>query len=290
MANSIVVTEKSEQAGCVVYWTLSGPVDLARLRAAWEAEGLDPGRLPAFPSPEVALTRACKDEQSASRLVRQHPAGGWAIVDERRGGGALSYDVGVRIRLNDRKDGLLVTPSKDCDRTEVVRIGQRVRAAWDQHGHQVAAGDASCWLIGLVTRRLGGVLLRETGGIYFVPRTHVPELQAVKRALVAATRHQVYEIPAMRTEEAVAAVLAALLAEAGVEARGFEQALEEGKLGERGLNNRAAAAEAMKAKLASYEELLGVNLESLRGELERMRAALAAAALVAASGDGKEAA
>jgi hypothetical protein len=123
--------------------------------------------------------------------------------------------------------------------------------------------------------------LRETGGFYFVPRDKAGLWRVFTGVVHAVSRHRVYEIPAMRSDEAVAAILAALESEAAAEAKALEDELCKGEVTARTCTSRLAKCRDLAAKVASYEQLLGANLDVLRERLGHLDAGLAEAALSA---------
>jgi hypothetical protein len=271
---NVVVTEDHGECGAVVWWELSGPIDRAKLETEWTQSGLDSTLLPPEVSPEVALHRAVHDVRQRGQLVRRLPdRSGWALVDESAVGDTdLAWQTAFKVRLNPLGH-LLVEPAGH-------HMEASAAAAFDRFATEVKTTDTSTWLVRLAVH-VGAVQLRRGGGVYFVPRTTLPTWRSIVGAIERSSAHAMWRVPAMRTEEAVASVLAAVTAEAQDEAVKFEAVLIEGTMGAVGLSNRVDAAERMKEKLARYEELLGVGLDGMRDKLESLRASLAAAVLVA---------
>ena len=139
----------------------------------------------------------------------------------------------------------------------------------------------SDWLVTLMPT-MNAVGLRPRGGMYFLPRDRVPVYHALAEALHAATAHSLYEVPALQTKDAVRAVLDAITREAAGEAELMELALDTGELGARALKAKVRGCEAMMAKVASYEELLGQSLPELQDRLKVLNRQLTIAALQAA--------
>jgi hypothetical protein len=256
-------------AGAIVYWRLSGGLDLDRLRAAWEAEQLDTRLLPEEPSPTVALRRAVSTlkkpdtriEATRAGLVvlrRREVADGELEFDKRL---TASVDIVGRIRV-----GFAADPVD----------AETVTTAYDVACRTLVQADVSPWLATLM-RDLKAVPLRDTGGVYFVPRFAGERFEAMLRALRAATGHVIAAIPAMDSGEAVAAVLDALQAEAETELATIRKELEEEQLGERALATRIRTTSSVEAKLSAYEGLLGSNLDALRERITNMRAELTVA-------------
>lgn len=284
-AHDVVVTEAGESCGGVVYWTLSGECSAVALAQAWAAEGLDPDHLPKPASAETALRRAAHDLRDRHHIVRRLPDGtGYALVAAHEVDGKQeSYATTLRVWLDAGQ--LVIEPAGHPDAERVIDAYERALSALD-------ANDASALLV-RTCDRLRAVGLRTHGGLYFVPAPQMPELERVARALEACSGHRVWKLPAMRSADAARAVLAAIAEEAEAEAAKMEEELSregDDALGGRALEGRTARTDALRGKVAEYEQLMGGSLDSVRDRLEKLQAALAAASLAAMSDDSKEAA
>lgn len=264
-------------AGAIIWWRLQGGVELERLRAAWEAEGLETAWLPSAPGPSVALTRAVNELRDTHRLVRSLPKGAGHVVKLERArkdvdGNVvdLDYDTDMRVAL-DKVGRVQVTPAWHDDAAKVTEL-------FDRYQRELVQADVSPWLCRLVDK-LSAVALRDTGGIYFVPRFELPTWERIVRALRAATAHTVSNVPAMRSEEAVRAIADAVSVEAEAEFESIMRQLEDGELGERAIENRVELTRRIEGKVLRYEELLGEKLEKLHARAEELRASLSVAAI-----------
>lgn len=277
----------AEEAGCVTYWRTSGILDLERLGLGWAAEGLDPDQLPAPPSRQAALRRAFNDLARHRALVRplEGRRGAWALVLETVRGDDLSYDVELRAWLGeevgDAAAPLVVEPA---DHPEAPAL----RARFERALGEVTAADVGGWLSGLVYAN-DAVALRDSGGVYFVPRHRMMAWRGAARALAASGASRVLMIPALPNDEVVAAVVDAVTSEAEAEcARLEEEVMRDGEdaLGKRALASRLERTDAAKEKLARYEALLGTKLDVVRERLLRARGAVAAALLSSGGEEG----
>ena len=237
----------SEMTGAVVYWTLSGDLDVGALAQVWGE--LDVAWLPKEPSVETAFTRAMHSFADKHVLVRKHPAGGYVIVDESPLNGKLVWQERGHFWVD---GGELVYDANDADADAVSTMFEAAKSA-------IAASDVGGWLVKLVDK-LGGVRLRDTGGIYFLPRQSVATFRAVKNALASCTSHAVFEIPAMRSGEAIGAVLEAVRREALDEITTLQNEVQANEIGKRAVAGRQKYIIQLKAKVQSYEQLLGVTM------------------------------
>lgn len=262
-------------AGAIVWWALSGAVDVDRLRQAWEAAGLDPSNVPDAPAPSVALRRAVHELSESRRLARPlEGRKGYSLVAERASGETLDYAQELTATVDD--DGILsIAP---WDHT----LASELRAAYHRNREALTIPDISKLLIDFCDA-LGAVGLRERGGMYFVPNAKVNAYRAAARVLRAVSSHVCYEVPAMRSAEAVAAILDAVKREAAQAQAELEAILDAAEVGERGLRSKVRDVEALERKVAAYEDLLGESMPAIHTRLSDLRARLAEAAIVAAA-------
>lgn len=286
-----VPSNATDMAGAIVYWRLSGATRRLRLEQTWvEMAGLDPKLLPRQVSPDSALRAAVKMLESQHTLVRPlGPGEGWAVVAERvprsptneedaaelRLDVEPAYDPLWLIRLESESDGTC-WPEVRCARSFADLDNKRASVEKTVREYYTAvlgeAADISTWLVQLA-KLCNAVRLRDTGGIYFVPRDKLPTWKAFAGAVRSATSHVFFEIPALATDEAVRAILDAVMAEAEAEIAAMEIGATD--LGKRGATNRVARAQRAIDKTAEYEALLGVSLETVRDRMMNLQATLA---------------
>lgn len=260
------------------FWRIGPPVAHEALTKAWERAGLDPNLLPPQTTPERALTRAVKELEERHRLVRRLKSNAWLVVDERPDGPGMRYDSDLTVSLSGDRPKL--APDYHARRDDIFR-------AFEQALLELTGGDISAWLTKLMTH-VAAVPLRETGGVYFIPR-HTAQLWTRMRDVATALGHKVYRIPMVTDDhDAIEAITDAIMAETDAVADQVEADIVDGA-GPRAIQTRFQVCEATEAKVAVYEELLGGRLDSLRGRLERLRANLAAAAFHAAGQQQQEA-
>lgn len=265
----LIAVEKADNTtGAIAYWQLCGDVQLSALREAWLAEQLDEALLPKPNSDDAALTRAAKSLQEQRVLVRKDPRGGWAVVREQANTAAgLSYEIPGRVTF---KDGVVTF----ADGVDSASYEARVRAEYERARSTLSTVDVSQWLVGLMTK-LGGVPLRDRGGIYFVPRKAIETYQKARRAVEAKSSHALHEIPAMRSTETVRAIVDAVTHEARTSCEMIEGELNAATgLGSRAAKNRIDEVDAMLSKLLDYEALVGQKIEGTDKRLRELRAKL----------------
>ena len=280
----LVITDTVEIAGCVSYMRCASETDLNRLTDAWRAQELNTDELPAPPKDEVALGRAVNAQGGKRRLVRPLARrGAWAIVDETVvEGQPPTYRTLMTVRmLQGEPNGSRV----DATDVEYMDLRLAIEGSYKTHRLMLAHSDVSAWLID-IAYKLGAVSLRESGGVYFIPRDNTSIWMKVAAALDAAGS-SVFTIPAMKTAEAVAAITDAITAEAVALTQKMEDELMatgDDALGKRALGTRVQAAMELLSKLSTYETLIGKQLE-VRQRVELLSANVTAAAMTAASAE-----
>jgi hypothetical protein len=283
----------AETAGAISYWRLGGSVKLTGLSAAWVAAGLDAADLPSEPSDKIGLSRALRNLESATRKAIQIKggdfAGGWGLVDVITTDGNVHTRQVLRAKRGEGSRELDIVVEPEYAHEDAYHhfggsqtpVSVQLRQAYQRVRSELAATDVSAWLIDLA-RKVSAISLRESGGVYFIPRDEVARWEQISQVVASVSdgRHDVFRIPALQTAEAVEAILSSLEVEANDTIGAFEADLiktGEDAIGARALKGRLRAADTLAAKLAKYEGLLGVKLDKIRESLETVKADLQAA-------------
>lgn len=286
----MIPQEAVETAGCVTYWRVSGDVNIAAFTEAWTEAGLDEKLLRKAPGPETALRRAVLDQASRGALnetaeirtlIRPcQEAHTWAVVQEiaAKDLPPVYSTIAIVWFENDQPNVRAI----DGNGAEVAALHAEITDAYRKQQGVYATEDITGWLVDLA-RKNGSVTLRDSGGVYFIPRTVMDFWNKAANVLEAVTNkaHTVFRIPAMKNSEAVEAITAAVTAEALKVAEDMEaELLAEGddKLGTRAVKSRQKDIEALIGKLSDYEKLLGLQLD-VRDRVEKLQANLATAAM-----------
>lgn len=275
-AQGIFATEDLATAGALIYWRLDGALDAAVFAEAWSLAGLPEKHLPETPAPSTALARAIKELADKHTLVR--PLGrrvGHAVVTERAKGKDLDYSVELKVEL-DQANKPRFEPAWHPS-------AERVVTEFGRHLLECSPEDVGNWLVRVV-KRLDGLALRDTGGFYYLPPSSVVEWEHVADVLMSVSKHKLFKIPAMKSQDALHSILDAIEQDARREAEAMEAELEASRmgktaLGERAIANRYTRVEATERRVERYEGLLGQRLDGLRDRLNELRAGLAAASL-----------
>ncbi|MCC6334311.1 MAG: hypothetical protein IT380_10030 [Myxococcales bacterium] len=265
---------KGDHLGDVIWWQLAdAEVSRTRLETLWLGAGLDKSLLPEAPTAEKALKTAIRETQVGhlEHLLRLGKEDSnevvFAVVHEaHEADGSLSYTQEARIKLDRLHEQLIVdNPSHE--------LVSAVRVAFERLRLNHTSDDVRRSVVRSL-RSFSAVALRESGGIYWVPRTYSPKLRQLQQAIETIGSSKVYLLPihdssdASRTlgEVAQASVVQELDA-LKFEVEGFLQSPPDRPST---LVRRLEAFESLKTKAALYRDILRVQVADLDEQLARL--------------------
>jgi hypothetical protein len=286
IANVIALPELgSDCAGAIVFWRLGGAVVHVDLVAAWTARGLDADLLPSPPTPTAALRRAVRtfegDHKFARRIEGQEA---FVLVAESYGeDGRPVYANGCELGLQlsdahtDENGKPTLQPFvRGADTIhEIVNLERTYR----HHLARLKPQSVGGWLVDLA-HRVHAVSLRDTGGVYFIPRHTLDTWRSYVDAVRAVSAVKLFEIPSLRSEDAIEAIVDALKSEVNDVANTITDDLDRmvdevadsgGSPSRRALTTRLERAQRVETKIAAYENTLGIKLDELRTQFERLQ-------------------
>lgn len=271
-----VVTEAlaGGECGAIVWWDLSGQMDLLDVRETMEAAGL--AHQVHAPTLVEVLPRALKRYSTGRRIVRPVVGRSWELVSE-----TVTYDANERPTLRHQP---IIRAWIDRDLEEpcccALVPGHEALVESIMRDLQVLRGvlthDDASWHLRRWARECDAVSLRPAGGCYFVPQHRLAEWRKIVEVMRAVSNHRMSELPALRSESAVETLLGSVRAEARQMFDEMEQYLA-GDTTTRGLNGLEARLAAQTEKVARYAALLGAALPDLDQQAERLTGALQAA-------------
>ena len=285
---NIFAVSDVNSAGEITYCRLSGDVDVERLKEVWAQRSLDPALLPPQPTDEYALKRACLESKGGFRVLLRPLQGitGYALVTETADGKDLTYDT----------DGMLrayVVYDQTADGPKIPRAvvepenhpkAKTIRALFEEYRGTISSRlIGGNWLWGKLAALCQSVSLRDTGGVYFIPADCVDRWHVFCEAIEEASLSTIFHIPAVRADEAIFAVLAALQVEAESEIASMAEELsraDDGALGARALRSRAMRSRDVRAKVQHYEKLFERAVPGLQEKIDALDADIASAVLL----------
>jgi hypothetical protein len=274
-----MVRTSLQLGGGIVFWSLTAHSDRGRLLAGWGALGLD--RFVPDPRSSVAILKSALEQVYADANVLVRPLSsrtGWTVVRETRGQEGNGYENALVARI--------------CPTSGVVLFNQtteetaKVLAAFSEHVGRVQAAQVSLALVKVV-QSLGGIRLRPTGAVYWLPGDKLERWADASKAVELAAAggvNSAYVVEHPLNAEAVRAVRDALVCEVRTETARIQREIAEGDLGDRALETRRQETAALHQKVRTYEELLGVAIDVLKDSADQAEQADAVAQLLQAAG------
>jgi hypothetical protein len=267
-----------EHLGDVTGWRLRmARVARAELEAIWAAEGLPMDVLPPEKEPEKALSEAVKEARPGrptyriEKSLETRERISYAVLLKKPDGhGNLATVQEARIDL-DR-----ATSALSSDHPEHFLVAE-VHAKYVELRTTHVADDVRATLTATIGRFAGFPILRDGGGVYFIPNTYAAELRALARAVgrIGESAVGILELPATARNQT----------EMGAEAQGaIERELEglhaeiQGWLDDAStepkrvstLEKRLAEFEALRARARLYRGILAVEVKDLDGKLDAL--------------------
>lgn len=279
----------TDLAGAIVYWRLSGDVNGDDLNNALKAAGLSDHVLP-LPTPRRALRRTMQEAAYGGLFMRagREGDGGLYLVKQRNGDDGPEFVVQLEARLSTVGVPSFETRNYEDGNTfpEADETAREMTNRFWHHVFHVSASDISSWLIKQAAE-CDALSLRDSGGVYFVPRHSLDAWKQRAEALHEQTACKVYMIPSLHSDDAVDAVLQSLIDECTSFTKSLQAELEDenNELGQRALEGRADKAKALLDKLGRYEGLLGKSLDGIREQIVEQQTNAIQAALVAGGDD-----
>jgi len=269
-------------SGLISMWHLSGMTSMVRLSQEWHARGLDPMLLPALPSSEVAVRRACNEQDKPGYPVRplKKTKGGAAtsaylLTREVRTEASADYD-----HSDDLVVRLLADETLEFDSSYDKRIAV-IEADFQRFQCELVAQDVSHWLCARLIPNVRGLSMRDCGGVYFVPAEYRGTWEAMIEAVECSGAHLFFTNPAMPADRAVKYLLHCLEQDSDAIVSKVEEKMAGGECGPLALRNQQDVLEGVRTRLTYWEGILGKSLINFGEKLERTKANLAAAVLAA---------
>lgn len=273
-----VLAKGGAHLGDLVFWSLfEARVDRETLERIWRDAQLDTALLPDEPTADRALKQAVRDAQVGhrDRLIRlgldTETEVVFAVVREQRDErGNVSYAQEARVHLDRATERLTADDPMHA-------IVQTVFAGYRAHRTTHASDDVRKAIVKTLAS-WSAVMLREGGGIYWVPNVHAAELRNLQSAIERIGTSHVYVLPVHESADATLALgeiatasLEAELAQLQAEIAAFVAAPPERAST---LERRLDAFEALRGRASLYRSILSVQVTDLDAQLDRMAAAI----------------
>lgn len=259
-------------SGKIVFWPLSSDlISHDELTKAWAEQGLPADLLLSTPEPEKALSRAVVAQRRPQLLIQQ-VKGAWVLTDVRTQKGTKKIEAPSEVDYIPRSAISLNKIGRVQVEPFNYTLEQEIREAFERGLGQLERADISLWLSTKIIPYVRGVCMKPNGGMYFIPKSTVAAWDEIVAVIKSVSSHKILSIPAMESKEAVEALLYAIEQEAEAEADYLEEKLADESIGVRAIQNLETHAGLVIAKVAQYEEMLGVKLEAITSKLHGLKA------------------
>jgi hypothetical protein len=259
--------------GAITWWSLGSETDPDTLLHRFEQLDL-PKYAPEQRSWLMSL-KAGLQEMYPGHMVRplkKREKNGYTIVKEIPGESENDFPAIASATIT--KDGLVIIRSGDVD---LHTLQQRV-----YHFHRVLpAASVSAVMVEIVNSVLGGLAMRDGGGVYFIPDEHVGKWLNISRAIEESacegTQNNITACPMETNAMTLRDIRDSIVREVSTECLSIRKELAENDLRERAIVNRAARSSILFDRIRQYEDLLGETLKACRESLKPTIQALQAA-------------
>jgi hypothetical protein len=258
----------SVREGVLSYWDLGQETDPDTLRQGLDDLGYRGMSLNhrTYPMALKAALGLIDIPKTIVRKLKRDGQGrdGYAIVREDVKVDENEYDTVATARVD--ADGQ-VTVERGWGTVDEYQLRQKTA-----HFRRVLpAGSVSQVLVGL-TQTLGGVTVRPTGGLYFVPAHKLDAWKAiaavVERSATDGTENHISVVPFEFNSGTLRDIRRAIIAEVTAEAKEIADELRQGFKDDAAVTRRAFRACQLRAKTGEYERLLGETLVACRQALD----------------------
>lgn len=263
--------------GSVLFWTLSKDSVRQSIIDGWNAVGPEWGKLaPKERTPEACLRDALDDRFPKALIRPLEKKDGFAVLQEVR------YRDDVQTACT---HAVAFTTNGDIDirRGFTSQLELELTEAYKRQRSILKPSQVASSLVAILAH-LNAVVLRPTGGVYWLPDSSLgiwQQLADVVQVAGVGGRNAVYRITHTFDAESVRAVRDAVLAEADREAAEIIKEVDSGELGERALRARADQADRLKEKVQEYERILNESLGTATEIAERAGHVATAAKIIA---------
>lgn len=263
-------------AGAVIFWS-SGPSDREYMRARLDALGLGE-YTPKQRTDNSALRAALKEHASERKNLRK---GRDKLVQPHKEQNKNGFDV-VDVELGEDKNDYVVDFTAKVENGQV-SVGRgyadtySLQLAFNRLKNEISSQSVSETLVKIMAH-LGGVRLREAGGVYWIPQ-HALELWDQVSAIVEeAGKNRIERLRTIIDDKTVRAVQTAIVEEITAATAQINEDLASG-IGEDAIDRRKLAAERLYNRVEEYEAILGVAMDALKAAVKATQQALTLAAL-----------
>jgi ferredoxin len=263
----------TEHAGGISWWTLGSATDPDKLLANFEALGL-PKYAPEQRSWLMSLKAALADMFPGHmvRPLKNRDKNGYTVVAEVKGEDENDFPAVASATIT--AEGEIVVRSGEIDAVKLQELANHFKRV-------LPASSVSAVMVEIVNIVLGGLSMRDGGGIYFMPEDKLSKWKSVGMAVESAacdgSKNCVTVCPMETNEMTLRDIRDAIVREVETESAAIRKELVDNDFGVRAIENRVSRSGDLIARMQQYEKLLGETLGSCREALKPTLQALQAA-------------
>jgi hypothetical protein len=276
--------------GVMSYWH-AADCDRESLRKALATIGLD-RFLPTVRRPSALLKETVQDwvqenlaaTQGSRFMVRPLKGEGVTVVEEVQGQDDNAYSTRFTAKIEDPDAARVVTtPMQNCESD--LRLKYR-------NLQEVVTGPQVTHMLVEIIDSLGGLTLRQNGGLYWLHGDKLATWAAVAQAVEGTTlmgqTSTVYVLKQLMDEQGIRAVHDAAVREVTTECERINEEVLGGGLGKRALEQRQMHIKHLRIKMQALSDMLGGSLVKLEEAMDAADTAVCGAVLLLHAESEKE--
>ena len=264
-----------DTTGTIALWETAPDFALDALKATFAAAGVEKAA-PRARTPLAALRAAVQGLYGVRTGQRIAPLGdGYAVLTEHVDGDTRTVSTvqGLTVWIDEK--GRLALSQEEL-RGDVTR-------AWEKAKTEVDGSTVSAALVEACAA-LGGVPLRKSGGVYWLPSFAGSQWSTLAKGVEAASAAgsaRCYSVRTSGDPDSVRAIADSFVREADALAAAVEEEIVTGEVTGRAALNRAAKMADLMALAEKYEGVLGASLAAVKARIEATQGRAADTALLA---------
>jgi hypothetical protein len=245
-------------AGSMTYWSLGQQTDPDILQNGFLQIGFPdvaPAQRSWLASLKTALAEMFAKPEELIRPLKNKKRDGYTVVVEEKGVSENSYTREINASV-DPDDGHVRITAGYADVAELQRLANHFRRVLPSSSVSASLTD----IIG----KLGGIAMKDNGGLYFIPEQSVSQWMNVRMVVEAAavqpTENHVSVVPLEMNEMTLRDIKRQICREMESAAEALRKDIAENELGDKALLNRAVRASQLRDRVRQYETILGEAL------------------------------
>lgn len=274
----MTITRFNVAAGAMTYWSLGQQTDPDILQ-----NGLSQLGLPKYaPKPrtwlmslKAALAEMFAKPEELVRPLKDKHRNGYTVVVEEKGEYDNQYSRTVNACVDENGDVSITAGYADCH--ELQQLTYHFRRV-------LPASSVSDMLTDIIHGQFGGISLKASGGLYFIPEEHVGKwmdvIMVVETAAVNETSNDLSVVPLEMNEMTLRDIKRSISREIESASERLRKDITENDLGDEALLNRAVRASELRDRIRQYEAIVSEVLEVCHQHLETAVQAFSVASAV----------